>query len=74
MTRIYVIVAIVLVLSGVGFFVTRSLVDTGRKEVQIETLTEQIQIRREIDEAVRDTPPGRDGAIGVLRDFIGSRD
>jgi len=65
--------ALLVVIIG-GYFVTQQLKTIGQQEQQIETLQEDQEIRRKVDAAIRNAPSDRDGSIGVLDDFLGSRD
>lgn len=73
-TKVYLLGTALLVATIGGYFVTQRLQDIGRQEVQIEKLEQDIQIRNRIDDAVRNAPAGRDDSIGVLDDFLNSRD
>lgn len=64
------LVAGVLGVLGVGYLTIQWLQDTGKQELKIEVLEESLQTRERIDDAVRNSPTGRDNAIGVLNDFI----
>ena len=74
MTRLYLIGTALLVVTIGGYFLTQRLQDIGRQELQIEKLEENLQIRNRIDAATRNAPVVRDGSIGVLNDFLDSRD
>lgn len=74
MTKVYLIGTALLVIIIGGYFVTQRLQGIGRQEVQIEKLEQNLQIRNRIDDAVRNAPAGRDDSIGVLNDFLNSRD
>lgn len=74
MTRLYLIGTALLVVTIGGYFVTQRLQDIGRQELQIEKLEENLEIRNRIDAATRNAPVDRDGSIGVLTDFLESRD
>ena len=74
MTRLYLIGTVLLVVTIGGYFLTQRLQDIGRQELQIEKLEENLQIRNRIDAATRNAPVDRDGSVGVLNDFLNSRD
>ena len=74
MTRLYLIGTVLLVVTIGGYFLTQRLQDIVRQELQIEKLEENLQIRNRIDAATRNAPVDRDGSIGVLNDFLNSRD
>lgn len=74
MTKVYLIGTALLVATIGGYFVTQRLQDIGRQEVQIEKLEQNLQIRNRIDDAVRNAPTSRDDSIGVLNDFLDTRD
>lgn len=57
-----------------GYFLIQRLQDIGRQDLQIERLEQDLQKRGRIDDAIRNTPTGRDGAVGVLNDFLNTRD
>lgn len=74
MIRIWLIVA---ALSGLiigGYFLTQQLKDSGKQELQIEQLRDQLEIRERIDDAIRNSPTTSDGAVELLNDFINFRD
>ena len=74
MTRLYLIGTVLLVVTIGGYFLTQRLQDIGRQELQIEQLEQGIETRKRIDDAIRNTPSDRDGSVGVLDDFLRSRD
>lgn len=74
MTRIWLIGAALLVITTGGYFLIQRIQDTGKQELKIEQLQEQIQTRERIDNAVRNSPSTSDGAVELLNDFINSRD
>jgi len=76
MTKLYLsLIGIALLgLTTGGYFLTQRLQDIGRQELQIEELEQDLETRRRIDDAVRNTPSDTDGSIGVLNEFLNSRD
>ena len=74
MTKVYLLGTALLVATIGGYFTIRYIQNTGRQEVQIEKLEENLQIRNRVDAAIRNAPVGRNESIGVLDDFLRSRD
>lgn len=70
--RTPILVAVVLAVIGVGFTTIQWLRDTGKQELQIEQLQEQLDIRKRIDEADRTSPRNVDDADRLLREFLDS--
>jgi len=73
-SKAYLTGIVLLVVTISGYFVTQQLKTIGQQEQQIETLQEDQEIRRKVDAAIRNAPNDRDGSIGVLDDFLSSRD
>lgn len=72
--RAYIAIAALSTLIIGGYWMIQQLKDIGRQEVQIENLQENLETREKIDEAVRNTPTDRNGSLGVLTDFLRTRD
>ena len=73
-TKVYLLGTALLVAITGGYFVIQYIQNTGRQEVQIEKLEENLQIRNRVDAAIRNAPVGRNESVGVLDDFLRSRD
>lgn len=72
--RPILLVVCALAVIGIGYTMIQRIQNTGRQELQVEQLTEGLNVRSRIDEAVRNAPSGREPSLGVLRDFLDSRD
>lgn len=72
--KVYLIAAVLLVATTVGYLMTRHIKTIGQQELQIEKLEESLQTRKRIDAAIRNAPSDRNGSIRVLDDFLSSRD
>jgi hypothetical protein len=64
-------VAVLVAMWG-GYKAIQYIQDTGRGELLLEQLQEQINLRREIDEADRTSPRDADAADSLLREFYNS--
>lgn len=73
-TKVYLLGTALLVVITGGYFAIQYIQDIGRQEIQIEKLEENLQIRNRVDAAIRNAPVSRDESIGVLDDFLRSRD
>lgn len=73
-TKIMVGLVILLALTSGGYFLIQQIQDSGKTELEIETLRDQIETRERIDDAVRNSPTTSDDSRSVLRDFLDSRD
>lgn len=73
MMRISLILLGALAVTGGGYFLIQQLRDSGKQEVQIEALQTQIELRRQIDEAIRDAPTGRDDSLRLLEQYLDSQ-
>lgn len=72
--KAYLIAAVLLVATTVGYLMTQHIKTIGQQELQIEKLEESLQTRKRIDAAIRNAPSDRNGSIRVLDDFLSSRD
>jgi predicted Holliday junction resolvase-like endonuclease len=72
--KVYLIVAVLLVATTVGYLMTQHIKTIGQQELQIEKLEESLQTRKRIDAAIRNAPTTRDESVRVLNDFLSSRD
>lgn len=72
--RVYIAIAALSAIIIGGYLMIQQLKGIGRQEVQIENLQESLETREKIDEAVRNTPTDRNGSLGVLTDFLRTRD
>lgn len=72
--KAYLLGTALLVVTTGGYFLTQYIKTTGQQELQIETLEEELETRKRIDAATRNAPVDRDGSVGVLNDFLRSRD
>jgi hypothetical protein len=66
--RVLLAVAVLVAMWG-GYKAIQYIQDTGRGELLLEQLQEQINLRREIDEADRTSPRTSDDADRLLREF-----
>ena len=71
--KAYLIGIVLLVATTGGYLMTQYLKTIGKQEEQIKNLQEDQEIRRKVDAAIRNAPNDRDGSIGVLDEFLGSR-
>lgn len=71
--KAYLIGIVLLVATTGGYLMTQYLKTIGKQEEQIKNLQEDQEIRRKVDAAIRNAPSDRDGSIGVLDEFLGSR-
>jgi len=71
--KAYLIGIVILVATTGGYLMTQYLKTIGKQEEQIKNLQEDQEIRRKVDAAIRNAPNDRDGSIGVLDEFLGSR-
>lgn len=60
----------VLVAIGAGYWTIQFIQDTGKDEIRMEQLENEVDTRERIDRAIERSPSDRDGALGVLRDFL----
>ena len=67
--RKLILVGLVLGALGLGYLTIQWLQDTGKQELKLELLEQDLNTRERIDNAVRNSPTGRDDALGVLREF-----
>ena len=72
--KVYLLGIALLAATTGGYFLIQYIQDTGRQEVKVENLEQTIQTRSRIDAAIRNAPVDRDGSVGVLTDFLQSRD
>jgi len=70
--RILILVGLVLGATGIGYLTIQRIQDTGRQELQIEQLQDQIDLRKRIDDATRTSPTNVDDADRVLQQFLDS--
>lgn len=56
-----------------GWFVVGSIQDAAIAELQLEALTEGLERRNEIEDAIRNAPRGVDDAINFLHDRFGAQ-
>lgn len=66
------LVVLVLGVIGIGYTAIQWLQDTGKQELKIEQLEDQLILRRRIDEAIRTAPRDVDAADSLLREFLDS--
>lgn len=74
MMRVYILGTTLLAAIIGGYFVVQQIKTIGRQEVEIEKLEQNLEVRGRIDAAIRNTPRDLDGALGVLDDFLSTRD
>ena len=72
--KVYLIAAVLLVVTIGGYLMTQHIKTIGQQELQIEKLEESLQTRKRIDAAIRNAPTTRDESVRVLNDFLSSRD
>jgi hypothetical protein len=65
-----ILAGLVLGAIGLGYLTIQWLQDTGKQELQIEQLENQIDLRRQIDEADRTSPRNATDADSLLREFL----
>lgn len=70
--RTIILAGLVLGAIGIGYLTIQRIQDTGRQELQIEQLQDQIDLRKRIDDAVRTSPTSVDAADRVLNEFLNS--
>ena len=68
--RQMILAGLVLGAIGLGYLTIQWLQDTGKQELQIEQLENQIDLRRQIDEADRTSPRNATDADSLLREFL----
>lgn len=61
---------LVLVVMGIGYAAIQYFQKTGKQDLQLEILQDQIETRERIDEAIRNAPTGVDESRSVLEQFI----
>jgi hypothetical protein len=66
--------ASVLVAIGLVFWLIHFIQDTGKTELKLESLQEQLEVRSQIDEAIRTAPSDVDAALELLRRRQGAGD
>lgn len=72
--KMWIGLAILLLLTLGGYYLTQELRNSGKTELQIETLREQIETRERIDDAIRNSPTTSGDSRSLLTNFINSRD
>lgn len=73
-TKVVVGVATVLAVILLVLWMIHFIQDTGRTELRLETLQEQIEVRRQIDDAISTAPRDVESALELLRRRQGSAD
>lgn len=65
--RLGLIVAGVLAAILAAWYLTTTLVNTGRQEEQLDNLKDQLELRNEIDTSIRNAPSDVQSAIELLQ-------
>ena len=73
-TKLAVAAGTVLVAILLGWWLIHFIQDTGKTELKLENLQEQIEVRRQIDDAIRTAPRDVESALELLRRRQGSTD
>lgn len=73
-TKMVVAVATALVATLLGWWLIHYIQDTGKTELKLENLQEQIEVRREIDAAIRTAPRDVESSLELLRRRQGTPD
>ena len=72
--KVYLIAAVLLVVTIGGYLMTQHIKTIGQQELQIEQLQNGLETRKKIDAAIRNAPSDRNGSLRVLDDFLSSRE
>ena len=72
--KVYLIAAVLLVVTIGGYLMTQHIKTIGQQELQIEQLQNSLETSKKIDAAIRNAPSDRNGSLRVLDDFLSSRE